>query len=130
MMTTDTQQAVVRELFDAWNAGVESSEIYDRIFAPDFVCHGPPGVNHSHEAGSENCVFYIFNKAFEDLKFEVTDLRMEDERVLARFRVRGRQVAPFRGIQPRDEERQFEGITIFRIADGRVAEGWGSFNSW
>jgi predicted ester cyclase len=127
-MTTEAQQAVVRDVFDAWTAGVETPEVYDRYFAPNFVCHGPPGINHSHDSGNENCVFYIFKNAFDQLRFELTQLAMEDERVVAHFRVRGRQVAPFRGIPPGSEESVFDGITIFRVEDGKIAEGWGSLN--
>lgn len=121
-------EAIVRELFDEWSTGRPTSEVYERAFAPGFVCHGPPGVNHSHEAGNENCMFYIFNTSFEGLSFTVDQLSAEAERVVARFTVRGRQVAEFAGIKPRGHESTFTGLTILRVADGKIAEGWGTVN--
>lgn len=83
-------ETVVRELFDEWSTGRPTSEMYERAFAPGFVCHGPPGVNHSHEAGNDNCIFFIFNESFEGLSFTVGELTADADRVVARFIVRGR----------------------------------------
>ena len=130
-MPNDTQQSpetIARQLFDEWNSGRATGEVYDRVLAPGFVCHGPPGINHSHEPGSENCVFHIFRNSFESLNFDVERMSTEGDRVVTHFTVRGRQVGEFRGIKPREPESKFTGLTILRVADGKIAEGWGSLD--
>ena len=127
-MTANANEQIVRDLIDAWSANEPTSPAFERIFAPTFVCHGPPEMNHSHEQGAENCVFYIFKSCFDNLAFDVKKLSVDGDRAVTEFTVRGRQIAEFRGIAPKGGESVFNGLVILRIADGKVAEGWGSLN--
>ncbi len=96
------------------------------IFQPDFICHGPPAMNHSHDRGPEPIERCIFGGAFEDLVFSVGDIEFQGERLVGHFEATGKQIAEFQGVAPADEAKTVEGTTIFTIRDGKLAEGWGA----
>ena len=125
-MTTADQEALVRQVFHEGSDQPNSGEVLETIFAPDFTCHGPPEMAHSHEDGPEGIERCIFNNAFANLRFELGEVTVEGDRVTARFAARGVQVADFMGVRPRPDEVTANGVATFRIADGRVAEAWGT----
>ncbi len=96
------------------------------IFNQDFICHGPPGMNHSHDDGPEPIERCIFGGAFDQLVFSVSHVEVEGDNVAGRFHATGRHVAEFQGVAPTGEARTVEGTATFRVADGKLAEGWGT----
>ncbi len=74
------------------NSAVELSE----LFHADFICHGPPGMNHSHDDGPQPIELCIFSGAFENLVFEVGAVEVDDEdRLVSRFTAVGTHVHEF-----------------------------------
>ena len=58
------------------------------------------------------------------MRFEISDLICEDDKVVARVTVRGKHVGEFLGKQPTGKEYAVEHIHIYRIADGMLIEHW------
>ncbi len=99
--------------------------IVQELYAADFICHGPPGVNHSHAgsiASPEHC---MLQGAFADVIFHLSDVHSDGDKVSCRFNAHGRQIAEFQGIKPSDREIKLSGSTTFRIENNQVAEAWG-----
>src|SRR3954452_24839135 len=59
-----------------------------------------------------------------DLRLEVLDLIAARDRVAVRYRLTGTHDTSFFGETPTGRTLGLPGITIFRIADGRIAEDW------
>ena len=121
-------EAVVRRVFHEGTSAPNPRPVLDELFAPDFACHGPPGMEHDHAGGAGGLEKCIFAGAFTDLAFSVSSIRSDGDRVVATFAARGKQVAEFQGVPPHDEEVTVTGFTTFRVDAGRIAEGWGTLN--
>lgn len=128
-MSAEQDAEVVQRVFHVGRSSPNAVTVLRGIFADDFVCHGPPAINHDHSGGTplplENC---MFNNALADVSFVIEDISSEGDRVTARFRATGRHVAELQGVAPTNESLSISGVTTFRLDQGRIAEGWGSLN--
>ena len=127
-MSAAEQEALVRRVFHEGTAQPNPKAILEELFTPDYACHGPPGMEHSHPNGAEAIERCVFNNAFTNLRFTVEGITSNGDRVVARFRARGKQIAEFMGVPPRDGEVTASGITTFRVENNLIAEGWGALN--
>lgn len=70
----------------------------------------------------------LFNKAFPDLKFTV-DLAVADSDLVATYwTATGTHEGEWQGIAPTNTKVTWNGVNIFRIACGMIAESWGEAN--
>jgi predicted ester cyclase len=117
----------VRALAAAAFARFNEREDRARFFAaydPAVVLHGYPaglkgleGLRHFHEALWE---------AFPDARLTVEDLVVEGDRAALRYRLQGRHRGQYLGVPPTGLEVDVEGLTLLRLAGGRVVEEWHS----
>ena len=66
----------------------------------------------------------VMKKAFPDLDRRIEDLVAEGDKVVARWTATGTNTGEFQGMPPTGRTATSSGITIFRIADGRIVEEW------
>src|ERR1043165_5544067 len=103
-MSLEANKEIVRRLFED-DLNTDNRDAADDIVAPDFVDHtNPPEMKYGLEGHKR--IVALFRMAFPDLKFTIMDMLAEGDRVAVR--------APF------------EGTHILCVADGKVAEHWGS----
>ena len=69
-----------------------------------------------------------FRRGFPDFRDTIEDQVAEGDRVVTRFTSRGTQLGPLMGIEPTGRKAAWMGITVDRIADGRIAESWASWD--
>ena len=124
-MANETNIALVRRIFHEGSSVPNPPSVVEAIFASDFVCHGPPGVNHSHEGGATGPEYCMFQGAFSDVSFKIDDVNVEGDRVTCRFVAKGRQIAEFQGVKPSGRSLSVTGTTTFRVEGDKVKEGWG-----
>lgn len=125
MTDQDDKIALVRRIFHEGSSRPNPPAVVEEIFAVDFVCHGPPGVNHSHSGGSAGPELCMFQGAFGDMSFQITDITCQGDRVTCHFQASGRQTGEFRGVKPSGREVTISGTTTFRVEGNKVKEGWG-----
>lgn len=115
---------VALALHDLWNSG-DTSKI-DEIYAEDFVAHWPPGSEVPTRRGRDGARFGVerIRRAFPDWHEEVLDAFASGDRVATRYVSTGTHRAPYWGIEPSGRRIEVEEISIYRIANGRVAEQW------
>jgi predicted ester cyclase len=63
---------------------------------------------------------------FGELRFEVEDEIADGDRVVQRVTMSGRHTGPLKGRAPTNRTFAVRHMYIWRIADGRIAEHWGS----
>jgi hypothetical protein len=125
MSVEESNIALVRRIFHEGSSEPNPPSVVEEIFAPDFRCHGPPGVNHAHTGGAAGPELCMLQGAFTGVAFSIEEIKAEGERVTCRFVARGRQVAEFQGVKPSDRTVTVSGTTTFRVAGDKVQEGWG-----
>lgn len=95
------------------------------IIHPDFFDHtNPPGMQCGLEG--HNAIVALFRQTFPDMNWEIHDLIAEGDRVVARTTMTGTHRGDFFGIPPTGKPVSMDGVHVLRIADGRIAEHWGS----
>lgn len=67
--------------------------------------------------------------AFPDLRVTIEDLLATGDRVARRFTLRGTHRGPFMGFPATGRAVSATGITIDRLADGKLAESWVCFDA-
>src|SRR5215217_2941237 len=120
----EKNKALVRRFFEeAW---VERNlAAVDKFMAADYVEHPiPPGLPPGTESLKQAMTMY--RTAFPDVKVILDDIFAEGEMVAFRWSIRGTHLGDWLGIPPTGNHVTVTGITIYRIAGGKVAEGWTS----
>jgi steroid delta-isomerase-like uncharacterized protein len=121
-MSVEQNKALVQRLYeDVWNRGQLGAA--DEICAADYVYRDPVGPNMRELEAYKELVTYMRN-GFPDLQFIVKDLIAEGDKVVARFTFVGthEKALPQISIAPSGKRVEFEGASIYRIVDGKIAE--------
>jgi steroid delta-isomerase-like uncharacterized protein len=120
---SEKNKTVVRRLFEeVWNKG--NLPVTDELFAPNYVHHdsSTPDVGRGPESEKKRATLY--RTAFPDLRLTIEDIIAEGETVMARWSCRGTHKGDLSGIAPTGKQFTISGISIARIANGKMAEGW------
>ena len=123
-MSTEKNKELVRSTFAALETILESHE---QLYGSDGVGRFPgmpPLDAAGHRQYSE-----VMLTAFPDLERRIDDLVAEGDKVVARWSAAGTHTGDFQGIPPSGNTATSSGITIFRIADGRIVEEWSESDS-
>jgi predicted ester cyclase len=118
--------AVVRAWFkEVWDEGNEDA--IDRLLAPDAVAHG---LGPDEIRGPDAFKPYVrtMRAALGDLEVEVVQTLTEGDRVAAHCHVVARHVGALFGAAATQRPVDFWGITIVRVRDGQIVEGWNCFD--
>jgi len=73
--------------------------------------------------------FATFRTAFTDAKRSVEDQFSDDIHVVTRWKITATHQGDFLGLAPTGKRVTFTGISIHRLADGKIAEEWGQWDS-
>jgi steroid delta-isomerase-like uncharacterized protein len=116
-------KALVRRYFaEAWSKGNVAA--VDEFMAANYVEHPitsgvlPPGPEGLKEA------ITTYHTAFPDLEATLDDILAEGEMVAYRWILRGTHLGEWLGIPPTGNHFTASGISVYRIAEGKVVEGW------
>ncbi len=115
----ETNKAMFRRELDAWNQGDVDAllAILDEIYAPEFVYHDPARPHVTDLASYKQWAAEECFGAFPGFRMPVEDMIAESDRVAARWAFTGTHVALGRPVVQ-------TGMTIARIADGKIVEAW------
>ncbi len=69
--------------------------------------------------------YRLFRAAFPDLQVTIEDVVAEADLVVIRSRLHATHRGAFQGLAPTGNRIEVEAISIFRIAEGKIAERWG-----
>jgi steroid delta-isomerase-like uncharacterized protein len=100
--------------------------VCERTLAHDYVAHygadGNANVGRDHYV--RVCKF--LRRSLPDVSITIEEVVVGDDRVVNRSTERGTLTGvPFLGIEPTGQHYAKPGTTIYRVADGRLAESWG-----
>ena len=111
---------------EVWGKG--NLDLIDELLAADFVDHSLPAGMDPSFAGAKRAVQGALN-AFPDGQWTVEDVIAEGEKVVLRWKMDATHEHEFRGIAPVGKPVTVAGITILRIAGGKIVERWVNWDS-
>lgn len=91
------------------------------VYSPDCIIHYPEGDKTIDE---DIRTLSMQMTAFPDMKTRVNDMIAEGNKVMTRFTLQATHEGPFLGIPATGKKIKLEAISIYRIANGKVVEGW------
>ena len=120
---SEANKALVRRLIDnVWDRG--DFTLVTELIAADFLGHASIPTDEAHGREGYRQYYSALRTAFPDLRATVEDQIAEGDRVVTRWTCRATHSGEFRGIPPTGSQGRVTGITIDRIADGKVVECW------
>ncbi len=107
---SERNKAVVRRLVDeVLNGG--RLEVVDELYAPRLAAVARRWIAP-------------FRASFPDMRMEVVDLIAEDDKVVVRWTTHVTHQGEFLGVPPTGQHVTCTGMSMYRIANGTIAEVW------
>jgi steroid delta-isomerase-like uncharacterized protein len=125
-MSAETNKALIRRwIEEAINK--QNLALVDELFTSDYVNHYfPPGLPQGPEG--EKIFSSGFFTAFPDGQMIIENLLAEGDEVAVRWIYSGTHTGSFMNLPPTGKPFSAQGVNIFRIANGKIAENWASFD--
>lgn len=113
----------IEEVWNKGNLGVIDELVSDKYVAVQPVVGEVRGLNALREQ------VQTFRGAFPDLRLTIEDIGMSGDRVFLRWTARGTHRGSFMGISPTNNRGEIRGISLDRIAGGKLVEHHESYDS-
>jgi len=126
-VSTEQNKALSRRFWEEVVTG-RHLEIIDQLMAEDIVDHGGyPG----QACGLEGvrALVSACHKASSDLVYTVEDIFAEGDRVVVRWSLSATHDGDYFGAPPTGRRVTGAGITIDRIANGKIVESWQEYDT-
>jgi steroid delta-isomerase-like uncharacterized protein len=123
----EKNKALVRRMFEeVWAKGNVAA--VDDFMAADYVEQHPvpPGSQPGRDSVKQRVA--VYHNAFPDLRSTIEDIFAEGDRVAYRWTARGTHLGEWAGISPTGNHMTATGITIFRVTEDKIVEGWVSID--
>ena len=123
-MSSVNKALVVKWFEQVWNQG--RADAIDDMMAPDAIVHG---LGPASQSGDQFKVFHrTFRDAFPDITVRVDDLVAEGDLVAARWSAVATHRGNGLGFAATNRPAQFTGMVFVRVENGKLVEGWNSFD--
>jgi steroid delta-isomerase-like uncharacterized protein len=120
---SEPNKAIVRRLFEElWNKG--NLSLADELFAPNYEHHDASTLDFGRGPESEKKRATLYRTAFPDIQLTMEEVIAEGEIVMTRWSCRGTHKGDLSGIAPTGKRINISGVTIARLANGKMAESW------
>ena len=102
-------------------------DVAAEIVAEGAVSHDPASPEEAVGPAGFRQQVEMYRAAFPDLQFTIDDVIAQDDKVVIRWSSRGTHRGELMGLAPTGKEATSSGISIDKIADGKIVESW---NHW
>jgi steroid delta-isomerase-like uncharacterized protein len=120
---SENNKTVVRRLIEeVWNKG--NLSVADELFTPNYEHHDASSPDFGRGPESEKKRATLYRSAFPDVRVTIEDIISEDDTVMTRWSCHGTHKGDLSGIAPTGKHFTISGITVSRLSNGKVAEGY------
>jgi len=125
-MSTESNKAIIRRYREICNA--DQLDKLSDVLAENFVPHSLlPGMTPSLETYKQ--IHQMAKAAFPDLLVTTEEILAEGDKVVERWtQTMTHTGAPFMNIPPSNKPITFTGISIYRVANGKIVEHWANMD--
>src|ERR1051326_9210709 len=120
-MSEETKKRLARRFFEEILNKTDMA-LAAEILAPEFVMYYPTVPEPLHGVAGLEQVHVTFTRAFPDWRFKVEDEVAEGEKVAVRWSGGGTHTGDLMGIAPTGKRVTLTGMSIFRLAGGKILE--------
>ena len=123
-MSLEENKALISKVIEAVNG--RNLTLLDELIASDFVYHTDTQQIQGLEVMKQVIEEEI--NGFPDLHVAIEDVIAEGYKVCIRLKETGTHTGKFRGLAPTGKKINYTAITIWRIVNSKVVEGWGVYD--
>ena len=122
MSAEQNKVLVSRIADDIWNQGLLA--VVDEVMIADAKYHGPHMPNGLGSRENWRQAIERYRAAFRDSHVTFEELIANGDTVVGRWSATGTHTGPMPGVPPTGKRIAIGGITIYRIAGGKIVEAW------
>jgi len=126
VVVSEAAKAVVRRNTEEVQGG-GNFELFDELFADDFLDHTPQPGRTPDKAGARQ-LYEVLRAAFPDFHADIHWQAAEGNLVTTYKTYHGTHQGEFFGVAPTGRKIQFETVDAMRVVDGKITEHWGVAN--
>jgi steroid delta-isomerase-like uncharacterized protein len=126
MSAAENRALVRRFIEEIFNQG--NLEVAEEILAPDYIHHDPTTNQFGSGIEGFKQMISLYRQAF-DLQIVLEDHVAAEDKVVDRWTGHGTHQGEFMGMAPTGRKITATGISIHRIADGKIAETWNNYDA-
>jgi len=125
-MSTEANKALVRRYREIYNTN--QLDKLGEVLADNFVPHTLfPGMSPGLETYKQ--IHTMAKASFPDIRTQTEDLIADGDKVVERWtQTMTHTGAPFMGLPPSGKAVRVTGISIYRLANGRIVEHWANMD--
>ena len=117
---TAENKAVMRRFVEFINTGNES--LAEELIAPDAIFHVPGRPEPMRGPAGYLAVIGMMRSGFPDIQWTLEEMIAEDDKVAARFTMRGTHQGLFFGVPPTGKPIALQAMNFYRLSGGQFVE--------
>jgi len=122
MSIAENRAIIERYFYQVWNQG--QLEILDEIIDPGYINHSPGIANPEKGANGLKPIVSALRLGFPDLRFEIEDMVIADQKMAIRCTMYGTHLGDLFGIPPTGRSVKVNQFQIEHIKNGKIIEHW------
>lgn len=103
-----------------WNE--KDLSVIDELLHPDIVIHSPLGNFYGLESMKK--IVAAWFTAYPDLIVKQMAAMSENDLAIIHWEAKGTHKGEFKGRQPTGKKVAYDGVTVYRIREGKIVEYW------
>lgn len=124
-MSAEENKAILRRIAEKFNK--RDLAFIDEVFSPNFVLHDANNPGWPRGLAGARKMFTGMLTAAPDIQVTMEDIVAEGDKVVVRWTFRGTNTGEsITGASPTGQPVTVLGIGIYRIANGKIEEDWGT----
>jgi steroid delta-isomerase-like uncharacterized protein len=127
LMSTEANKTLVRRTLEEFFNGRDMT-LAEKFFAADFVNHNP-NLPHVRDLAGLKQLWQGIHEAFPDHHTTIDHLIAEGDQVAKRSTLVATHQQEWNGIPATGKQITIQGITIYRIVNGKIVELWWGYDS-
>ena len=117
---TAENKVVMRRFVEFINSG--SEKLAEELISPDAVFHVPGRPEPMRGAAGYLAVIGMMRSGFPDIQWTLEEMIAEDDKVAARFTMRGTHQGSFSGVPPTGKTIAVQAMNFYRLSGGQFIE--------
>ena len=122
-MSTQQNKDIIRRYFEKVVNQIDRRTA-EEIVAPNLVFNSPYTAQPVRDRESFLQMLTAVHTALQGFQLVDHDILAEGDRVASRWTVNGTHQGELGGMPPSGKKLTISGLSIYRIADGKIVEGW------
>lgn len=120
------KEIIVKFMDEVWNK--KNLSLVDEIFSENAKIHSPLGNFITSEQMKETVQKWL--TAIPDIQVDLLHMFEDNGLVVSHWKAQGTHQEELNGRESQNQPVDYQGVTIYRLEDGKVVEYWAYLDSW